>query len=83
MSEVILVDHEQRLTRLEDRVQINLESIAARLEKAEALAARLDALQGRLGVMDERDADLKRRLDALDDASPALAGSIGLDRNAS
>lgn len=67
-----IVDHERRLTRLEDRFEVNLQSLTGRIQQAEQGIARIDALTAQV-------ADLAARVAALEALQvTATAGTIGL-----
>lgn len=68
-----LIDHEKRLTRLEDRFEYVMAGVLDRLKVAEDAAGKIDALN-------ERFVNMARRIDALEAAQPTAvsAGSIGL-----
>lgn len=71
--DTVLIDHEKRLTRLEDRFEVNVSNLSERLNLAEQKTAQIAGLT-------EQIADLKARIAALETAAaPAVAGSIGLD----
>ena len=72
--DTVLIDHEKRLTRLEDRFEVNVSNLSERLKSAEQQTARV-------GGLAEQIADLKARIAKLEAAAPAPADSIGLDPN--
>lgn len=69
MSDATIVDHERRLTRLEDRLEVNLPTLAARIQKLEedAKQRESDAEQARRKEM----SDLRTRAEK---AEKALEG---------
>lgn len=76
MADSILIDHEQRLTRQEDRFEFVMNGVLERLKAVEAAAGKLDALNEKL-------VNMARRIDALEAvaAQPVPAATIGLDPN--
>lgn len=69
MTDTILIDHEQRLTRLELKLEVNVPVILARLQKLEEAEAQRasDKEQDRRREM----ADLRARADAAEKALAA------------
>lgn len=69
-----IIDHERRLTRLEDRFEVNLQALSARLDKVEKQASAVEAHA-------ERIRDLAKKIEELEKAQPTQAATIGLDPN--